>query len=154
MPGAFTPTCSETHLPGYLKSASKFAALGIEKIVVVTTNNRFVKQGLQENRGDMVSMLCDGDGHLVKNMGLADKMGFGVGVRSKRFAMVTENGQVVQLMTEEGRDDCSSTSAANLIALLEPTPEDRKSTGATGVALLALVATQMVDGPTSRHVFW
>jgi peroxiredoxin len=165
MPGAFTPTCSKEHLPGYVKSANKFADLGIDKITVVTTNDRYVneewstQQGLFEKGG--ITIVCDGDGDLVKSMGLADDMGFGVGTRSKRFAMVTEDGKVVTLVTDEGLDDCSATSAANLLQILTPesaleeagTGVDMKVIGAAGVALLALFASQMggpAPAPSSR----
>jgi len=162
MPGAFTPTCSKEHLPGYIQAVDKLAALGIEKVAVVTTNDRFVneewsrQQGLFTNNqeGDKITLLCDGDGDLVKNMGLADDMGFGIGVRSKRFAMVTENGKVAELVTDEGMDDCSSTSAENLIERLTPEPVvselgvDVKVLGgaASVVAVVALLAMQ-VGGP-------
>lgn len=157
--GAFTPTCDKEHLPGYIKSADKLASLGIERIAVVTTNDRFVnevwssQQGLLSD-GAKIVILCDGDGDLVKSMGLADDMGFGVGVRSKRFAMVTNNGQVVELLTDEGMNDCSVTSAANLVELLTPDPVvepdateiDGKLIGAAGFALMALVASQVMGG--------
>jgi hypothetical protein len=143
-------------LPGYIKSADKLAALGIEKIAVVTTNDRFVNEEWSSQQGLLSSdakvvVLCDGDGDLVKSLGLADDMGFGIGFRSKRFAMVTNNGQVVELLTDEGMDDCSTTSAANLVELLTPEPVvvpdateiDGKFIGAAaGVVLLALVASQ------------
>lgn len=131
MPGAFTTTCSTEHLPGFVKNAKKIHSLGVDTIAVVTTNDRFVnqewgaQQGLitssQDDSGKAsITMLCDADGDFVKSIGLADDMGFGVGIRSKRFAMITENGVVQTLLTDEGMDDCSATSAANVIKVLSP----------------------------------
>lgn len=167
MPGAFTTTCSAEHLPGYVKSADKLKALGIEKIAVITTNDRFVneewsnQQGLAKTKANdnMITILSDGDGDLVKNMGLAEDMGFGVGIRSKRFAMVVENGKVVDLFLDQGMEDCSATSAENVIKLLTPevvAPEATEVDGkvivggvlvAVGALVLALLASQpSVDG--------
>jgi glutaredoxin/glutathione-dependent peroxiredoxin len=156
MPGAFTPTCDKEHLPGYIKSADKLAALGIEKVAVVTTNDRFVNEAWSSQQGlladnSIITILCDGDGDLVKSMGLADDMGFGVGIRSKRFVLVTNNGQVVELLTDEGMNDCSNTSAGNLVKLLTPVAVeesegieiDGKLIVGAGVALFAVVASQL-----------
>ena len=129
MPGAFTTTCSTEHLPGFVKSAKKIQSLGVDTIAVVTTNDRFVNQEWGAQQGLVssdpsakaaITMLCDADGDFVKSIGLADDMGFGVGIRSKRFAMITENGVVQTLLTDEGMDDCSATSAANVIQVLSP----------------------------------
>jgi peroxiredoxin len=131
MPGAFTTTCSTEHLPGFVKNAKKIQSLGVDTIAVVTTNDRFVNQEWGAQQGlipasqdasakPSITMLCDADGDFVKSIGLADDMGFGVGVRSKRFAMITENGVVQTLLTDEGMDDCSATSAANVIKVLSP----------------------------------
>lgn len=131
----------------------------------MTTNDRFVneqwssQQGLL-SEGAMITILSDGDGDLVKSMGLAEDMGFGVGTRSKRFAMVTDNGKVIELLTDEGMEDCSATSAANLVKLLTPesveseaTEIDGKLIGATaGAVLFAIVASQAMGGsaPTTN----
>lgn len=69
-----------------------------------------------------VALLSDGDGDFVKALGLAEDMGFGVGVRSTRFALITENCTVTQIMADEGMNSCSSTSAANLVEFLTPVP--------------------------------
>lgn len=129
MPGAFTTTCSQVHLPGYVQSAKKLRSLGIGKIAVITTNDRFVNQEWGKQQGIVpsskdeespITMLCDADGDFIKSIGLADDMGFGIGIRAKRFAMITENGVVKALLTDDGMDDCQSTSAANVIKLLTP----------------------------------
>jgi len=124
MPGAFTTTCHSKHLPGYIKAASKLKDLGIDNIAVVTTNDRFVNDQWSKDLGvvsgddSAVTMLCDADGDLVKELGLAEDMGFGIGVRSKRFALVLEDGTVKNVFTDEGMDDCSATSADAMVAAL------------------------------------
>lgn len=104
--------------------------------------------------GDKITLLCDGDGDLVKNMGLADDMGFGIGVRSKRFAMVTENGKVAELVTDEGMDDCSSTSAEKLIERL--TPEAVGSEAGVDIKVLGGAASvvAVVARPPTRCRHW
>jgi glutaredoxin/glutathione-dependent peroxiredoxin len=155
MPGAFTTTCTTEHLPGYIASAEKFKALGISKIAVVTTNDRFVNEkwgeqlGLTDTSGsstasNMITILSDGDGDLVKNLGLADDMGFGIGTRSKRFVMVVDKGTVSDLFMDDGMDDCTTTSAANLITVLTPDPSlsvsDGEGTEISGGAILGIAA--------------
>jgi peroxiredoxin len=168
MPGAFTTTCTKEHLPGYIASASKFKALGIAKIAVVTTNDRFVNEkwgeqlGLTDTSNNMITILSDGDGDLVKNLGLAEDMGFGIGTRSKRFAMVVDNGKVVDLLMDEGMEDCTTTSADNLLQLLTPDPAAAGSTDATevdgsvllgvGAVIAALIASLVMGGGDSSPV--
>ena len=125
MPGAFTPTCSKEHFPGYIKNAETFGKLGIDKICIVTTNDRFVNEEWMATQGahepnSKITMLSDGDGDLVKSLGLAEDMGFGFDVRSKRFVIVAEDGVVSSLFTDEGMDDCSATKAENVIEALSP----------------------------------
>ena len=127
MPGAFTPTCTQEHLPGYIKQAKKFADLGYRTIAVVTTNDKYVNREWMKSQGiadskDII-VLSDGDGDFVKSIGLADDMGFGVGVRSQRFALVAENGVVTNLLTDEGMDSCEVTSADSLLKVLTPVGE-------------------------------
>lgn len=116
-------------MPGYITNAKKFAELGIETVGVVTTNDRFVNQEWMDAQGQAsksshVTMISDGDGDLVKQMGLADDMGFGVGIRSKRFVLLTDNeGKVQKIFSDEGMDECSSTSAENIIRVLSPETE-------------------------------
>jgi glutaredoxin/glutathione-dependent peroxiredoxin len=138
MPGAFTTTCTQVHLPGYVQSAKKLRSLGIDTIAVITTNDRFVnqewskQQGLVSSNTDSppITILCDADGDFIKGIGLADDMGFGIGVRSKRFAMITDNGVVTTLLTDDGMDDCKVTSVENVIKLLTPEPVPGSSDGA------------------------
>ena len=130
MPGAFTTTCSKQHLPGYIENHSKFAKLGVDNIAVITTNDVFVNKawatdaGIDSQDTSPITFLSDGDGELVKELGMVEDMGFknGVGTRSKRFALVVENGVATELQVDDGMDDCSASSADNMIKIL--TPED------------------------------
>jgi glutaredoxin/glutathione-dependent peroxiredoxin len=149
MPGAFTPTCSTQHLPGYVKNAGKLAALGgISTIAVLTTNDRFVNEAWGSQQGALGSasadlvMLSDADGDYVKALGLADDMGFGVGVRSKRFVLVLQDGRVENVVIDEGLNDCSCTSAEAVLQLVAPPKalQDENSAGGMEISLVAVVA--------------
>ena len=124
MPGAFTPTCTEKHLPGYVEQASQFKQLGYDTIAILTTNDRFVNDqwiqsvGVASTGSSDLRILSDGDGDLVRMLGLSEDMGFGVGVRSKRFALVLDNGIVTDVLLDEGMDQCSATSSSSVLKLL------------------------------------
>ncbi|MEO1014824.1 MAG: peroxiredoxin [Pseudomonadota bacterium] len=103
VPGAFTPTCSAKHLPGFVSHADDLKAKGVDKIVCLSVNDAFVMQawGESQNAGDAVTMAADGNGELAKAMGLEmDATGFGMGTRSQRFSGVAENGVVTHLFVE------------------------------------------------------
>ena len=88
MPGAFTPTCSDHHLPGFVLRAEELRAKGVDKVVCVSVNDPFVMGawGQDQNVGDSVVMLADGNGELTEAMGLTmDGSGFGLGSRSQRY---------------------------------------------------------------------
>lgn len=103
VPGAFTPTCSAKHLPGFVDKAAELKAKGIDEIACTAVNDAFVlgawaKQG---NATDSVTMLADGNGDLVKSIGLTmDGTAFGMGHRGQRFSMVVNDGVVEQLFVE------------------------------------------------------
>src|ERR1700678_796205 len=89
VPGAFTPTCSDHHLPGFVLRAEELRAKGADKVVCVSVNDPFVMDawGRDQNVGDTVVMLADGNGELAEAMGLTmDGSGFGFGSRGQRFA--------------------------------------------------------------------
>lgn len=141
MPGAFTPTCSSEHLPGYIEAAPSLKNVGVDKVVIVTTNDKFVneewasKAGLfQDDAQDMVSIAADGDATLVTELGLVEDMGPGLGLRSKRFAVVSEKGVIRDIQTDEGMKDCVNTKASNLVALLTPEVEEEESSLSTEAA--------------------
>lgn len=103
LPGAFTPTCSAKHLPGYVKNADTLKSKGINSIVCMSVNDAFVMNawGKDQNVGDKVVMAADGNGDLAKALGLElDARGHGMGSRSKRFSMIVDDGVVKTLNVE------------------------------------------------------
>jgi|TARA_R110001592_G_scaffold218326_1_gene472321 peroxiredoxin len=118
VPGAFTPTCSEAHLPGFVVLADQFKAKGVDLIACVSVNDAFVMKawGEAQNASELM-MLADGDASFTKALGLEmDTAGFG-GVRSQRYAMVIDNGVVTLLNVEEGKSFEVSTAEAVMAAL-------------------------------------
>lgn len=119
VPGAFTPGCSMTHLPGYVVNADKIKAAGVDTIVCMAVNDAFVMGawGKAQN-ADEILMLADGNGELTKALGLElDGSGFGLGTRSQRFAMIVENGTVAHLNVEPG-PGVDVSSAETIMGLL------------------------------------
>ena len=105
VPGAFTPTCSMKHLPGFLEQASAIKAKGVDEIVCLSVNDAFVMGawGNANNAKGKVRMLADGNGEFTKAMGLSlDASGFGMGTRSQRYAMIVKDGKVQELLVEPG----------------------------------------------------
>ena len=105
VPGAFTPTCSDHHLPGFVLRADELRAKGAEKVVCVSVNDPFVMGawGQDQKVGSSVVMLADGNGELADAMGLTmDGTGFGLGKRSQRFAAILDDGVVSWLAVEPG----------------------------------------------------
>ncbi|MFH4828142.1 peroxiredoxin [Vibrio diabolicus] len=118
VPGAFTPTCSEAHLPGYVVLADELKAKGIDLIACVSVNDAFVMQawGEAQNASEIL-MLGDGDASFTKALGLEmDTGGFG-GIRSQRYAMIIENGIVTKLNVEEPKEFEASKAETILAAL-------------------------------------
>ena len=106
VPGAFTPTCSAKHLPGFIDKADAIKAKGVDAIVCVSANDVFVMDawGKAQNAGDTVVMAADGDAGFAKALGLdMDTKAFG-GPRSKRYSMVVKDGVVSALNVEDGGD--------------------------------------------------
>ena len=120
LPGAFTPTCSAKHLPGFIQNSDALKAKGIDTIACVSVNDAFVMGawGEQKKAGDKVMMLADGNGDFARALGLElDATKFGMGKRSQRFSMVVDNGVVTQLNVEQpGAFEVSS--ADHMMALL------------------------------------
>lgn len=105
VPGAFTPTCSARHLPGYIDHAAQLKAKGVDQIVCLAVNDPFVMKawGQQAGVGDDILMLPDGNGEFTRALGLEmDGSGYGLGKRSRRFALVVDNGTVTKVAVEEG----------------------------------------------------
>lgn len=104
VPGAFTPTCSAKHLPGFIEHAEEFKAKGVDQIVCLSVNDPFVMQAWAKanNVGGKVLMLPDGNGTLTKQLGLEmDGTAYNLGHRSQRFALVAKDGAVTSLQVEK-----------------------------------------------------
>lgn len=104
VPGAFTPTCSDYHLPGFVLRADDLKAKGVDRIACVSVNDAFVMKAWGEAHevGENVTLIADGSATFTKALGLdVDLTGGGLGVRSKRFAAVIKDGVVSHLAVEE-----------------------------------------------------
>ena len=103
VPGAFTPTCSMDHLPGFVEHADELLAKGVDTIACTAVNDVFVMDAWGKDRGvgDKVVMLADGNGEYVKALGLElDGSGFGMGTRGQRFALIVDDGTVTHVAVE------------------------------------------------------
>jgi peroxiredoxin len=118
VPGAFTPTCSESHLPGYVVLADKIKAKGVDCIACISVNDAFVMKawGASQN-ADQIMMLADGDASFTKALGLEMNTATFGGLRSKRYAMVIDKGVVTALNVEPEKSFGIST-AETIIELL------------------------------------
>jgi glutaredoxin/glutathione-dependent peroxiredoxin len=106
VPGAFTPTCSAKHLPGFVEKSKDIKAKGVDEIVGTAVNDAFVMSAWNKAAGsDDITMLADGNGDFVEALGLTmDASGFGMGKRGQRFSMVVNDGVVEQLNIEAPGD--------------------------------------------------
>ncbi len=120
VPGAFTPTCSAKHLPGFVQDADAIHAKGVDTIVCLAVNDVFVLGAWAKDQGagDKVLMLADGSGAFTKALGLElDLVARGLGVRSQRFALVADDGKVTHLAVEAPGGFDVSRAEAILAAL-------------------------------------
>lgn len=119
VPGAFTPTCSARHLPGYVEKADDLKAKGVDAIVGTAVNDAFVLEAWNKNAGsDDITMLADGNAEFVEALGLTmDGSGFGMGKRGQRFSMLVDDGVVTQLNVE-APGDFSVSSADHMLGQL------------------------------------
>jgi glutaredoxin/glutathione-dependent peroxiredoxin len=118
LPGAFTPTCSAKHVPGYVESSDAFKAAGVDEIWCISVNDAFVMGAWARDQktGDKVRMLADGDAEFTKATGLTlDLTGKGLGLRSNRYSMLVKNGKVATLNVE-GPGKFEVSDAATLLA--------------------------------------
>jgi len=103
VPGAFTPTCSAQHLPGFVEHADEILARGVDRIVCMAVNDVFVMDawGKSAGVGDRIIMAADGNGDFAKALELEmDGHAFGMGQRSQRFAMIVDDGEITEIMVE------------------------------------------------------
>lgn len=120
VPGAFTPTCSDYHLPGFVTRAEDLKAKGVDTIACISVNDAFVMAawGREHEVGDDVLMLADGNGTFTTAVGLElDGTGFGLGRRSQRYALVIDDGVVTRVAVEPG-PGLDVSSAESVLATL------------------------------------
>jgi len=121
VPGAFTGTCHNAHLPGFLKNADAFKAKGVDTIAVTAVNDVFVMEAWKRasNADGKIEFLADGNGEFAKAIDLAfDGSAFGLGTRSKRYSMLVEDGIVKRLNIEEMPAKVDLSGAETLLAQL------------------------------------
>ena len=119
VPGAFTPTCHGMHLPGFLQQAEAFKAKGVDLIACTSVNDVFVLDAWAKASGaqGIVTFLADGNGDFAKSIGLEmDGAAIGFGIRSKRYAMLLEDGVVKALHVEDKPSAAKESSAERLLA--------------------------------------
>jgi glutaredoxin/glutathione-dependent peroxiredoxin len=117
VPGAFTPTCSEAHLPGYVTLVDKFQAKGIDSIVCTSVNDAFVMTAWGDlHNAEHLVMLADGGGDFAKATGLAKETGTFGGIRSVRYAMLVEDG-VVKVLNVEAPGKFAVSDAETMLAV-------------------------------------
>ena len=118
VPGAFTGTCHATHLPGFIKNAAAIKAKGVDMIAVTGVNDHFVMDAWKRASGadDSIEFLADGNGDFARAVGMTfDGSGFGLGMRSKRYAMVVDDGVVKTLNIEDAPGKAELSGADNLL---------------------------------------
>ena len=119
VPGAFTPTCSAKHLPGFVEKAGELKAKGVDEIVATAVNDAFVLGAWNKASGSSdITMLADGNGELAEALGLTmDGSGFGMGKRGQRFSMIVDDGVVTELNVE-APGDYKVSSAEHMLGQL------------------------------------
>ena len=119
VPGAFTPTCSAKHLPGFVEKAADLKAKGVDEIACTAVNDAFVLGAWNKSGGsDDITMLADGNGDFAKALGLdADFTGFGMGTRSQRYSLIVNDG-VVEEVNVEGPGEFKVSSAEHMLGQL------------------------------------
>ena len=120
VPGAFTPTCSMKHLPGFVEQAAALRQKGADEVVCLSVNDAFVMGawGEQQKAKGKVRMVADGNGELTNALGLGvDASGYGMGQRSRRYAMIVDDGKVTELLVEPG-GGLSVSSAESVLGKL------------------------------------
>ena len=118
VPGAFTPTCTNLHMPSFVQNASAFKEKGVDTIAVTGVNDVFVMEAWKKSSGadGKVEFLADGNGEFAKAIGMDfDGAGGGLGTRSKRYSMLVENGLVKTFNVEEAPGKCEVSGGADLL---------------------------------------
>lgn len=118
VPGAFTPTCHNNHLPGFLDKAAEIKGRGIDAIAVTSTNDVFVMDAWSKSTGagGVIDFLSDGNADFAKAIGLSlDGSGFGLGTRSQRYSMIVDNGVIKWMGVEEAPGKAEASGAEALL---------------------------------------
>ena len=118
VPGAYTPTCNNDHMPSFLENADAIKAKGVDEIVCVAVNDMFVLDAWGKSLGaeGRVTLLSDGNGDFTERIGMKlDGSGFGLGNRSLRYAAVVDNGTVTAVQVEENPGVCTVTGGASIL---------------------------------------
>ena len=118
LPGAFTPTCSAKHLPGFVSMFNQLKEKGIKKVICIAINDPFVMDawGKAHNVENKVIMLADSSGEFTKNIGAEKNLSHrGLGIRSSRYTMLIENGKIARISEEEAPGKCEITSAETFL---------------------------------------
>jgi glutaredoxin/glutathione-dependent peroxiredoxin len=121
VPGAFTPTCHKNHLPEYLTNIEAFKAKGVDHVAVTSTNDVFVMKAWNEasQAGENIQFLSDGNADFAKAVGLTfDGSGFGMGIRSQRYAMLVDDGEVKILNIEDTPAKADISGAKHMLEML------------------------------------
>ena len=121
LPGAFTPTCSERHLPGFMKAADQLREKNIKKVICISVNDPFVMDawGKTHNVENKILMVADYKADFTKNIGAElDLNKRGLGIRSSRYTMLVEKGTIVKIVEEEVAGKCESTAAENFLKVI------------------------------------
>jgi len=121
VPGAFTPTCHEQHLPGFIRHAADLRAKGVDEVVCVAVNDPFVLRAWAEKAGvgDSVILLSDGNAEFTRAIGMdVELTGPFLGTRSKRYAMLVDDGVVKELMVEDSPGSVAVSGAEQMLAKL------------------------------------
>lgn len=121
VPGAYTPTCSNAHMPSFVKNAGKFREKGVTRVICVTVNDPFVAGAWAKETGATeagIEVLADADGSWTKALGMNIEADGWVNGRSKRYAMLVSDGVISDLQVEESPGTCSLTSGDSLLALI------------------------------------
>jgi len=122
IPGAFTPTCQQQHMPGFVARVNELKEKGVDTIACTAVNDIFVLTQFAKDTGATgnIQMLADGNGDFAKKIGLdIDLSGFGLGLRSKRYAMLVDDGVVKVLNVEDSPPEHDKSSAATLCSTID-----------------------------------
>lgn len=120
VPGAFTPGCSQAHMPGFVTNADRILAKGVDRIACVAVNDAFVMDAWRRDQNaDAIHALADGNAELTRAMGMdLDASGMGMGTRSKRYALIADDGVVQWLGVDDNPGNVDRSSAETLLGQL------------------------------------